>query len=412
VALHDETLDKQTVMHVLEETVEALERDESPARGAACDALEVGSDEWAACRDRLIEDLMQAEEWVEREEALESQPGAPVDADDDAEFMPSHPTLALLQSAMAEQLDTGGDRAFQSRDPRWLGVVYHRLRARLKGKAPFVEHRRAEDFREPLHDRAVVALVSDWGTASRHAVAVARQIAARTPDHVIHLGDVYYSGTPREAHRHFLDVWRAHGPAAARYWCLNANHDMYSGGYGYFDHILPAIGQPASYFALGNAHWQLVGLDTGYVSGSFTTPQMQWLDAQVSGSARTVLMTHHHLLSAYRKRGTPLEQWLEPHFAASRLYGWFWGHEHHLVEYEDYRGVKCRCIGHGSLPYIPPDRVPPRHPADVVRMETRPSPLDPARGMHGFALLTFDGPVLHIEYVDEAGGTAWTERWD
>ena len=24
----------------------------------------------------------------------------------------------------------------------------------------------------------------------------------------------------------------------------------------------------------------------------------------------------------------------------------------------------------------------------------------------------FDGPTLHIEYVDEQGGTAWTERWD
>jgi hypothetical protein len=26
-------------------------------------------------------------------------------------------------------------------------------------------------------------------------------------------------------------------------------------------------------------------------------------------------------------------------------------------------------------------------------------------------LLTFDGPALEIEYVDEVGGTAWTERW-
>jgi hypothetical protein len=26
-------------------------------------------------------------------------------------------------------------------------------------------------------------------------------------------------------------------------------------------------------------------------------------------------------------------------------------------------------------------------------------------------LLTFDGPALEIEYVDEVGGSAWTERW-
>ena len=47
-----------------------------------------------------------------------------------------------------------------------------------------------------------------------------------------------------------------------------------------------------------------------------------------------------------------------------------------------------------------------------MRIETRRSPTDLARGMHGFALLTFDGPVLHIEYVDEEGGTAWKERWE
>ena len=45
-------------------------------------------------------------------------------------------------------------------------------------------------------------------------------------------------------------------------------------------------------------------------------------------------------------------------------------------------------------------------------METRPSPLEPGKGIHGFALLRFDGPVLHVEYVDELGGTAWSERWD
>jgi hypothetical protein len=292
-----------------------------------------------------------------------------------------------------------------------MSTLYHRLRARLRGKAPFPEHQRLDDFRERLGDHAVVALVSDWGTGGRHAVDVARRIAARRPDHVIHLGDVYYSGTPRECHRHFHEVWRVHGPSGARYWALNANHDMYCGGYGYFGHVLPAIGQPASYFSLGNDDWRLIGLDTGYVSGTFTTPQMTWLDAQFGGRARPILLTHHHLLSAYRKRGTALEQWLDPHFAAGRLYGWIWGHEHHLVEYADHRGVKCRCIGHGALPYVPPDLLPRRHPADIVRIETRRSPVDPARGIHGFALLTFEGPVLHIEYVDEAGGTSWSERW-
>jgi Calcineurin-like phosphoesterase len=412
MALRQATRDERTVREVIEGTVEALEQDDSVSRDVACEAVEVHADGWSGCRDRLIEDLLQAEDWLDRETALAGMPGAPVDQDDDVDFMPSHPTVALVQSAMEERLDLVSADAFDIRDVRWLSTLYHRLRARVRGKATFPEHARLEDFRFELADRASVALVSDWGTGGRHAGAVARQIAQRDPDHVIHLGDVYYSGTPREVHLHFLDMWRAHGPSRARYWALNANHDMYCGGYGYFGHLLPAIAQPASYFSLGNGAWRLIGLDTGYVNGSFTTPQMTWLEGQFAGRARPILLTHHHLLSAYRKRGTALEQWLEPHLAAGRIHSWFWGHEHHLVEYADHRGVKCRCIGHGALPYLPPDLIARRHPADIVRMETRRSPTDLVRGMHGFALLTFDGPVLHIEYVDEEGGTAWTERWE
>jgi hypothetical protein len=409
--LHDETLDRATVRHVLDDTVAALQRDDTALRESACEALGVGSDDWARCRDELIEDLLQADDWIDREEALAAQGDGPVDSEDGPEFIPSHPTLALLQSAMEERLATIARHAFQPRDPGWLSVVYHRLRARVRGKAPFIEHARLDDFRVDLPERATVALVSDWGTGNAHAVAVAQQIAAKAPDHVIHLGDIYYSGTPYEVETHFLNVWRVYGPRAARYWSLNANHDMYSGGYGYFQHLLPAFGQPASYFALGNPWWRLVGLDTGYVTHTFTTPQMAWLDAQAVGPAQTILLTHHHLLSRFRRRGDALEEWLDPYFLEGRIHAWFWGHEHHLIEYPDYRGVKCRCIGHGALPYIPPDRLRVRHPVDVVRWETRLSPLSPTRGMHGFALLRFDGPVLHIEYVDEVGGTAWTERW-
>jgi hypothetical protein len=48
---------------------------------------------------------------------------------------------------------------------------------------------------------------------------------------------------------------------------------MYARGFGYFDHILPALairggpgGQRASYFCLENDHWRIIGLDTAYNS--------------------------------------------------------------------------------------------------------------------------------------------------
>jgi hypothetical protein len=413
MAIHEETLDKETVLGAIEDTVHTLQRDEAALRTSTCEGLGIGTAEWAACRDQLIEDLQEATEWVEREEAIDEdvEEEPPVDSEQGPEFVPSHATLALFQSAMDEVLDSSPGRGFHSRDPRWLSVLYQRVRTGVRGKAPFIEHQRLEDFRFPLPDRATVALVSDWGTGNASAIAVARQIAARDPDHVIHLGDVYYAGTPREMERNFLNVWRAHGPRRSRYWGLNANHEMYSGGYGYFDRLLPAFEQPASYFSLANDRWRLIGLDSAYVTHNFTTPQMAWFAGQLGGGAKTILLTHHHLFSGFRKRGDALEAWLDPHLSDGRIFGWFWGHEHHLVEYADYRGVKCRCIGHGSLPYVPPDQLRRRHPVDIVRMETRPSPIHPSRGIHGFALLTFDERTLAIEYVDEEGGIAWAERW-
>jgi hypothetical protein len=413
MALHEETLQKETVLHVLEDAKKALQHDDVAARDCACEALQIGSAEWTACRVEMIEQLQEAEEWVEREDAI-VEAGVdepPVDSEHGPEFLPSHPTLALLQSAMEEHLETAPNRGFHRRDPKWLGVLYQRLRARTRGRAPFVEHRSLDDFRFEMPPRGRIALVSDWGTGNQPAASVAQQIRARDPDHVIHLGDVYYSGTPREMERNFLGMWRAHGPQRARYWALNANHEMYSGGYGYFQHVLPAFGQPASYFTLQNPFWRLVGLDSAYVNHNFNAPQMQWLEGQLTGEARSILLTHHHLFSPFRRRGEALEEWLDPHFAAGRVFGWYWGHDHSLLEFADHRGVKCRCIGHGSLPYVPPDRRRPTHQVQVVRMETRPSPVDATHGIHGFALLTFDGPELRIEYVDEEGGTSWTEQW-
>jgi hypothetical protein len=414
VAIHQETLDRDVVRHAVHEAARELRRDDLVMRTQACEALGIDTPEWSACRNALTEELDEAEDWIERESAITDSgvEAPPVDSQTDGEFMPSHPTLALVQSALDEALDEGPFSRFRPRDPRWLSVLYQRLRARARGKAPFVLHRHPGDFQHVLPDRCTVALVSDWGTGNAHARAVGEQIRRCAPQHVIHLGDVYYAGTPREVQRNFLDVWKEVGPPAARYWSLNANHDMYSGGYGYFGHLLPAFGQRASYFSLQNGHWRLVGLDSAYVNGSLAPEQLPWLDAQLTGRERSIVLTHHHLLSPFRKRGDRLEESLDRFMASGRIFGWFWGHEHHLFEFADHRGVKCRCIGHGSLPYVPPDRRPQRHPAEIVRMETRSSPASPDRGIHGFALLRFDGPALHIEYIDEEGGTAWAERWE
>src|SRR5262249_15625788 len=61
--------------------------------------------------------------------------------------------------------------------------------------------------------------------------------AAGREVHVIHLGDVYYSGWAAEYDAHFLPFWPVRPEEGGKYgsWCMNGNHDMYSGGHGYFD---------------------------------------------------------------------------------------------------------------------------------------------------------------------------------
>ena len=100
---------------------------------------------------------------------------------------------------------------------------------------------------------------------------------------LMHLGDVYYSGTEEEVQERFLDMWpRRRRQAHSR--ALNSNHEMYSGGFGYFELALPAIGQKSSYFAFENEHWLLVGLDTAYVDHDMDNEQVAWLNLVIEAS--------------------------------------------------------------------------------------------------------------------------------
>ena len=80
---------------------------------------------------------------------------------------------------------------------------------------------------DPMPDAARVGVVGDWGTGMCGAPEIAK--ALRTdPDPfalLLHLGDVYYSGTTREMRDRFIDLWPARAEATSR--AINSNHDMY-----------------------------------------------------------------------------------------------------------------------------------------------------------------------------------------
>jgi len=305
---------------------------------------------------------------------------------------------------------------FDNLDTGWLEVVNEKLKLAFKGKHPFIRHQALTDFRYAMNNQVTVALLADWGGGNDHATNVGNEVRKRNPDIVIHLGDVYYAGTESEVQKRFLDLWPG-VQQRGRSFALNSNHEMYSGGYSYFDLTLKAFQQEASYFCLENDNWRLIGLDTGYVEHDLTQDQVEWLAALLNdGSNKTnILLSHHQLYSGYEALPSEIEgekrlfEWLKGFLQAGQIPHWFWGHEHLCVIYKKFQGVKGRCVGHGCFPYSIPSATPPLPGPQVEKVIRASDPKRPKRGIHGFALLTIDGKDISVSYINEAGNEDFSE---
>jgi hypothetical protein len=331
-------------------------------------------------------------------------------------YIPNNQALALLQSAYDEYQESQAakpsselEMPFDTADIGWLTVAFEKLKELFRGKHKFTKHTGPDSFRQPLPANAVVALFADWGTGEPTAQRVLQQIKVRKPTHAIHLGDVYYSGTPKEVENRFLKVIHQFGPppSECKYFALNSNHEMYSGGYGYFDTTLARFGQPASYFCLFNENWQLVGIDSGYEEHGLQDPQKEWLIAQLQRQGpANILLSHHQLFSPYEYVS---DKRLPQKMAdlLTNIFAWFWGHEHRCIILGDHLGIKARCIGHGAIPDSVPYGTPRFADVPITKVDERRSP--DGVNVHGFALLQFAGSQLDVSYIDEFGVEFFTE---
>lgn len=277
--------------------------------------------------------------------------------------------------------------------------------------------------------RARVIMVGDWGSgiprARRVATAMRMAVEQGMRDNrdvqVVHLGDVYYSGWKFEYQDRFLPYWPVKAAEAGKIgsWCLNGNHDMYSGGHAYFDVLLKDARfrrqGGASFFRLYNQHWQLLGLDTAWDDNGLKDPQGDWVRRTVGQNGqKTMLLSHHQLFSAYEdgpEVGKVLRQKLAPVLDAGRIHAWFWGHEHRFIIYEPFGNVQnARLVGHGGVPVYMTHREGDRYVKPAV-FEDRSFI---SQGLEhwakfGFVILDFDGPSINVSYVDESGSTVKTE---
>ena len=322
-------------------------------------------------------------------------------------------------------------RRFGPCDIRWIEPALLNLATDLsQNKHPFADKRPST---VPLGDHARVVIVGDWATGLPQARNVARSITATldaTPAevdcHVVHLGDTYYSGTEEEFEHVYLPLWPVPAGSRAGSWSLIGNHDMYSGGHGYFKLLLGdarfAAQDGCSYFCLGNDRWRFVGLDDSYTDPdqpSLAGSQIEWLSGLVAAEQRpsTILLTHHQPFSAWEVVTSDLAKLVGQALGGKRIEAWIWGHEHRAAVYEpglDYRDYHdyaqyTAIAGHGGVPNLVsgPAVVPPAQAVDQAYLRWQNSDCytvaSDAWSYGGYAVVDIDLDAATIQFFTETG---------
>jgi hypothetical protein len=312
-------------------------------------------------------------------------------------------------------------------DPRWAQVLEVYAASRIASKTiPYRRYSDINDFviTDRLPATATVALVADWGTGQDGARKMLSRIAARKPDVVFHLGDVYYSGTQNEVQNYFYAIWQkvlgipkvAWGSkltdttAKPATFHLTGNHDMYAGGQPYYA-VIDMLGQPASYFCLRNDKWQFIAMDTGLHDSNpaqqgqptfLEDSEVAWLKDKVrsAGGRKTILLSHHQLFSSYEKIGgdSVNNKFLgQVQDILPQVTAWFWGHEHNLVIYEPHLNVLGRCIGHGAFPVSTADTMNPDPSVPIANVTLGQDSL--GFYQHGYLIMEINDADAKVSYL-------------
>ena len=229
-------------------------------------------------------------------------------------------TAVANGTAIAPDGTLYGEGPYQQLNRRWLEAVVNALLTEFEyGKHPFGNDLDKPDCKPPAilpiaAATATFAVTGDWGTGAADAIAVRDAAMAGTPDYLIHLGDVYYTGTPKASDGKFfvgpdnevnnlIDFWPKQ-MGEGRSFTMNSNHEMYPGGWGLFGDTLrsPTFAHQngRSDFLLENAHWQIFGLDSAYCSpdflymyGALNAEQIEFVRKHRHPKKRSILMTDY-----------------------------------------------------------------------------------------------------------------------
>lgn len=359
--------------------------------------------------------------------------------------------LAAINEGTAISFDGTmfGEAAYGQLNSDWLQAVVNDILTHAYGKAPWGTTPALKTLEGASSDSIKIAIFGDWGTGEADAQDVVSAAMALKPDYLIHLGDVYYTGTPDKNEEvlywgmnnetdKLVDLWPADQATGTSY-TLNSNHEMYCGGRGYFDDALGSTifshQKSTSYFLLQNDDWQIFGLDSAYdtpatlyMEGALNADQITFLNNNYDSSKRVILLTHHNAWDVTGQSIVPTGSGSLWQDALNGLGGtppdyWYWGHIHDGVIYQPVEngGIKTniRCIGHAAMPYgapwglTVPGSQPPFQPSDYINSVKffAGTPVNPSlpggQVKNGFAMITLTGKGITEAMYDSDGKQTW-----
>ncbi len=363
--------------------------------------------------------------------------------------------LSLALSAMTGgklvgSLDVVGTEQYDTLDLGWVKSFLNYITNR---RVPFPTHLHLPPTTRTVSgmpEKVSLAIAGDWGTGTEPGLSISRYIARRNPDYSIHLGDVYYSGLREEESLKLVELW----PVGSRgSFTLNSNHEMYSGGDGYFGVALTdrkfALQNGLSYFALQNRNWMIIGLDTAYFAfnnllyqnGFLSAPgetngtvQFDWFQGMVQYAAHAgmnvIILTHHDGFDVDPYANTvtfkDLYQTMTSTMQNVKRWWWYWGHVHAGITYRSMTKPVAgttstlypRCIGHGGIPWEPFPDLASIHLNDKQvgvewsEVKTVTDNDGQSRALNGYLMVTLDGTNITETMYDEKDQlTSWHPRY-
>jgi 3',5'-cyclic AMP phosphodiesterase CpdA len=339
------------------------------------------------------------------------------------EFVPV--TNVSLRPEYAAPMEAEAFDQYGAGDPLFVtGFAMARELQLLRGKHRFPDNPPTVRIQE----KARVLLFGDWGSGLPRSKDLSSTIKARlaeAPDrdrHVIHLGDVYYAGFKKEYRRHVLTHWPVDPGQPISSWSLSGNHDMYTGGAGYFETML---GDPrfraqrqASHFCLENEYWQILALDTSYEAPDWRGDKAGLYGDQAAWVARTrraapqkggILLSHHQLFSPWEGHSNVLFEKLRQVLNEKLVKAWFWGHEHRCAIYKKMHEIEYPCLlGHAGVP-VRFERIDD-HSAVQWQWNDKIDYEGHSYATLGGAVLDFNDKVLDISFYNERGQKVATGR--